>query len=818
MLKSFFSNFFRPSICSLVCILGQSVSSQEVIDIVVDTSVENLDAESPYDFDEFETLTRGPLHEAFAEPIVADPVPGLIVAIEPPPPINELMPEFRPDGDDAIWIAGYWGWDSQREDFIWISGVYRVPPPGHQWVPGYWHQVSDGWQWGQGFWVEEIAESIAYYPPPPATLENGPSSPSPGIDYFYIPGHWSQSSDGFAWNSGYWHPLQDDLVWVPAHTIWTPRGCVYIAGYWDQRLPLRGLCFAPVYVSRVIYSRPGWYLRPSVVLNAQTVLQNLFVQPGYNHYLFGDYYGTRAANWNVLPAYVYHQRRGSYDPLISFYSAYNARQGQDFIRWYGNHYADLNRNPGKRPAQNWSSVTANGGSGANAFVNQSVQLAYSLDQVNKISSGLRVSPISEDFRQNNLKRDNERKQIARDRALSERNTDASGVATFVLPRLESTPRRNVLNSKLGKLPEPPRYTPSNAARNAPRNNDILSLKPADNQLRGNLNLNGNDLQRLNPSMRSENSAPFQSGRIAPEVTRRIESIPKNLEPNRGGNRDSRSGVPNDGTAQPGRISPLNQSGTLNSPRTLEVPREPNRFDNNKPNRNEPNRIEANKPDPFGPNRNEPNRNEASKPNRNEPGRIEANKPDPFGPNRNEPNRNEANKPNRNEPNRNEPSRLEGNRPNPLGPNRIEPNRNEADKPNRPNFLGPNRNKPNGSEPNGNKPNGNEPNRSEPNRSEPNRNSLNRNEANKPNRSEPNRVEPSRIKEQSRPMEQPKMQIPPPQPPTGNRPPMTESRNRKNAPAETRSTPPTAPGAGPGKGSPKDRENPPQNDAGKKPKQ
>lgn len=62
-----------------------------------------------------ETLTRGPLHEAFAEPVISDPAPGLIVAMEPPAEINEIAPEFRPAGYDAIWISGYWGWDEQRE-------------------------------------------------------------------------------------------------------------------------------------------------------------------------------------------------------------------------------------------------------------------------------------------------------------------------------------------------------------------------------------------------------------------------------------------------------------------------------------------------------------------------------------------------------------------------------------------------------------------------------------------------------------------------------------------------------------------------------
>ena len=74
-----------------------------------------------------ETLTRGPVHEAFAAPTANDPKPGAVVAKKPPVEIDEVQPDFRPEG--AIWINGYWEWDAEIEDFIWISGLWRVPPP-----------------------------------------------------------------------------------------------------------------------------------------------------------------------------------------------------------------------------------------------------------------------------------------------------------------------------------------------------------------------------------------------------------------------------------------------------------------------------------------------------------------------------------------------------------------------------------------------------------------------------------------------------------------------------------------------------------------
>src|SRR5437868_1379297 len=64
-----------------------------------------------------EVLTRGPVHEAFAETIAFDPQPGIVVPKAPPETIEELPPAERPEGDNVAWISGYWGWDDDRKDF-----------------------------------------------------------------------------------------------------------------------------------------------------------------------------------------------------------------------------------------------------------------------------------------------------------------------------------------------------------------------------------------------------------------------------------------------------------------------------------------------------------------------------------------------------------------------------------------------------------------------------------------------------------------------------------------------------------------------------
>ena len=123
-----------------------------------------------------QVLTRGPVHEAFAESITYDPQPGLIISTRVPDPIEELPPEQKPDGDNVTWISGYWAWDEDQNDFIWISGIWRNLPPGRQWVPGYWNAIDDGkYQWTAGYWADATNEEVSYVSTaPPRSVDSGP--------------------------------------------------------------------------------------------------------------------------------------------------------------------------------------------------------------------------------------------------------------------------------------------------------------------------------------------------------------------------------------------------------------------------------------------------------------------------------------------------------------------------------------------------------------------------------------------------------------------------------------------------------------------
>ena len=60
-----------------------------------------------------QVLTQGPIHEAFAEPVLYDPKPGPVVPKASPAPIAELPPDQKPVGANVQWIPGYWAWDER---------------------------------------------------------------------------------------------------------------------------------------------------------------------------------------------------------------------------------------------------------------------------------------------------------------------------------------------------------------------------------------------------------------------------------------------------------------------------------------------------------------------------------------------------------------------------------------------------------------------------------------------------------------------------------------------------------------------------------
>ncbi|MBO0697710.1 MAG: YXWGXW repeat-containing protein, partial [Zavarzinella sp.] len=261
-----------------------------------------------------EELTRGPIHEAFAQPTVFNPQAGPIAAKAPPEAIDELPPDEKPEGENVAWIPGYWQWDDEAKNFIWVSGFWRSIPPGQTWVPGYWTQVSDGYQWVSGFWAPERATEVEYLPPPPESLEAGPSTEPAAEGQIWIPGVWMWQETRYVWRPGFWTAGNPDWVWVPAHYVWTPSGFVFVDGFWDFPLFNRGLLFAPVVFT---HFRPGLVFRPAVVIDPRMLVVSLFVRPRFHHYFFGDFYADTYSRAGIYPWWAFHASRYGFDPLFA---------------------------------------------------------------------------------------------------------------------------------------------------------------------------------------------------------------------------------------------------------------------------------------------------------------------------------------------------------------------------------------------------------------------------------------------------------------------------------------------------------------------
>lgn len=266
-------------------------------------------------------LTRGPIHEAFAEPINFNPKPGPLIPRQPPANIEEIPPDQKPDGDNVSWIPGYWHWDDDKNEFLWVSGFWRVMPPGRQWIPGYWNQVDDKWQWVSGYWANQEQKEAVYLPEPPTSLENGPQTPQPSNDHIWVPGTWVYRETRYLWQPGYWIIGSPGWIWVPACYVWTPCGYVFVDGYWDYSLRRRGCLFAPFYYDAV-YVRPGWFYRPTVCIDIDVVTAHLWCRPRFGHYYFGDYYDATYINLGFTPWFNFTYVRGGYCPIYTYHAWY----------------------------------------------------------------------------------------------------------------------------------------------------------------------------------------------------------------------------------------------------------------------------------------------------------------------------------------------------------------------------------------------------------------------------------------------------------------------------------------------------------------
>lgn len=303
--------------------------------------------------DGVEVLTRGPVHEAFAGTITFDPEPGVVVAKPAPEPIEELPPEQKPTGDNVAWIPGYWAWDDERDDYLWVSGIWRSLPPGRQWITGYWATSDRDSQWISGYWADAQATEVDYLPEPPQTVEAGPNIEAPSSDHTWLPGCWIWQQNRYAWRPGYWATAQQNWVWNPPHYVWAPRGYVFVDGYYDYPVARRGVLFAPVYFSSSVATQRGYSFSPRTVINPAVFAAHLFLRPNYGHYYFGDYYGANYATSGYSPWFSFTSSRTGYDPFYA-HQHWTHRTDPQWNQTLETEFAYRRDHDDARPARTWA--------------------------------------------------------------------------------------------------------------------------------------------------------------------------------------------------------------------------------------------------------------------------------------------------------------------------------------------------------------------------------------------------------------------------------------------------------------------------------
>ncbi len=287
------------------------------------------------------SVERGPVHEAYLSPIKGSII---LEAVSSQPP--QLLIEKTPVQDDflTIWIPGYWQWLPEQKSFLWISGIWRHPPPspiskriltGDQqanelstnrtkgdpslstliehipsdlsWIPGYWHYLNKNWVYISGFWSTDKEQELNYIPKPPPEPIQEEIITSPGIHFSWLPGYWIYSKDAedYVWIPGKWLEMDPNWILVPAHYEWREKGYVYVPFYWDWPLEKRGQAYANLYIYDLNNIQEPIIYKPTIKRKPDTIVRNLIVDyPDYAyfyHHYYYFYYNRRRIDLSFIP-------------------------------------------------------------------------------------------------------------------------------------------------------------------------------------------------------------------------------------------------------------------------------------------------------------------------------------------------------------------------------------------------------------------------------------------------------------------------------------------------------------------------------------
>ena len=130
-------------------------------------------------------------------------------------------------------------------------------------------------------------------------------------------------------------------------------GYVFVDGRWDYPLDQRGMLFTPVAFQSPLYQQAGFSYSPGYLIDLGLLADNLFVNPAFQDYCFGDYYGNQYQQAGIYPWYAVGTGAYLYDPIFGYQSWFDARRNPHWRDELTQRYARLVKDPAARPPRTW---------------------------------------------------------------------------------------------------------------------------------------------------------------------------------------------------------------------------------------------------------------------------------------------------------------------------------------------------------------------------------------------------------------------------------------------------------------------------------
>jgi hypothetical protein len=248
---------------------------------------------------------------------------------------------------------------------------------------------------------------------------------------------------------------------MPAHYVWTQRGCIFVGGYWDYPVEHRGLLFAPVYFEAGAFARRGYIYSPAIVLDLGVFSAHLFLRPSYSHYYFGDYYAASYAVGGFYASYSFGSSRHGFDPIYS-HQRWEHRDDREWEHRTAAAYDYRRVHENARPPRTWAvqrSIT----SATPDFLQNRPMVATSMNEMAKRKGNVvRFQQVDRQERQQIVKRGQEVQQSREQRrALEARPMQPASrqPGAMLAARSVQAPRSPIIGkpiSQLGRNQAPPR--------------------------------------------------------------------------------------------------------------------------------------------------------------------------------------------------------------------------------------------------------------------------------------------------------------------------------------------------------------------------